>query len=125
MKYIHTGLAASSEERADRFFVAILGLKKSEPRIINMNLAKALFGIHSELKMIHYQGGTVDFEIFVYKKYTAPEKQIAHSCIKVADVTKIVRICRDAEVKVVEVSKGSGVITFISDFDGNLFELKA
>ena len=124
IKFVHTGLAASSEENADRFFIDILGLEKSEPKLIDKKLAQALFGIDDELLMIHYRGETLDYEIFIYQEYKAPEKQIAHSCIKVNDLKTIVGKCKDAGLKVIEVPKGSGVITFISDYDGNLFEVK-
>jgi catechol 2,3-dioxygenase-like lactoylglutathione lyase family enzyme len=124
MEFIHTGLAASSEERADRFFIDILGLEKSEPKIIDKKLIQTLFGIDHELLMIHYKGESVDFEIFVYLDNKAPEKQLAHSCIKVTDLKKILIKCRKAGVKVVQVPKGDSVVTFISDFDGNLFEVK-
>jgi catechol 2,3-dioxygenase-like lactoylglutathione lyase family enzyme len=124
MKIIHTGLAASSEEKADRFFIDILGLEKSEPKMLDKKLTQAIFGINNELLMIHYQDGAVHYEIFVYKEYKAPQKQVAHSCIEVGDFPKIVNKCRDAGMKVVEVPKGSAVITFISDYDGNLFEVK-
>jgi len=60
----------------------------------------------------------------VYQEYKAPEKQIAHSCIQVTNLMNIVNKCRDAGVKVVEIPKGSVVVTFIFDYDGNLFELK-
>jgi len=124
MEIIHTGLAVSSEEKADRFFIDILGLEKSEPKIIDKKLTQAIFGINNELFVIHYQGGTVHYEIFVYQEYKAPEKQVAHSCIKVTDLAKIVNKCREAGVRVVEVPKGSVVVIFISDYDGNLFEVK-
>ena len=124
IKFVHTGLAASSEEKADRFFIDILGLEKSEPKIIDKKLAHALFGIDAELLMIHYGSEAVDYEIFIHQEYKAPEKQIAHSCIKVNDLEKIVKKCKDAGLKVIEVPKGSGVVTFISDYDGNLFEVK-
>jgi catechol 2,3-dioxygenase-like lactoylglutathione lyase family enzyme len=45
MKIIHTGLAASSEEKADRFFIDILGLEKSMPKILDKKLTQAIFGI--------------------------------------------------------------------------------
>ncbi len=124
MKIIHSGLAASSEEKADRFFIGILELEKSIPKILDKNLAQAIFGINSELLIIHYQGGTVHYEILVYQDYKAPEKQIAHSCIQVTDLIHIVNTCRNAGLKVIEVPKGSVVVTFVSDYDGNLFELK-
>jgi len=124
MNYIHSGLAASSEEKADRFYIGILGLEKSMPKTLDKNLAQTIFGINDELLIIHYQGGTAHYEILVYQDYKAPDKQIAHSCIQVTGLTNIVNKCRDAGMKVVEIPKGSIVLTFISDYDGNLFELK-
>ncbi|MBW1810795.1 MAG: VOC family protein [Deltaproteobacteria bacterium] len=124
MEFIHTGLAVSCEENADRFFVDVLGLEKSEPKTIDKNLTQALFGIDQALTMIHYRGGSVHYEIFLLQGYNAPEKQVAHSCIKATDLKRIVTKCKDAGLKVVQVPKGSGVVTFISDYDGNLFEMK-
>lgn len=124
VEFIHAGLDSSSEEKADRFFVDVLGLEKSEPKIIDKKLTRTLFGIDAEPLMIHYQGGTVDYEIFIYQEYKAPEKQITHSCIKVTDLKTIVGKCKNADLKVIEVPKGSSVVTFISDYDGNLFEVK-
>jgi catechol 2,3-dioxygenase-like lactoylglutathione lyase family enzyme len=124
IKFVHTGLAVSSEENADRFFIDILGLEKSESKILDKKLTQNIFGIDDELLMIHYRGEAIDYEIFVHQDYIAPEKQIAHSCIKVNDLEKIVSKCKNAGVKVIEVPKGSSVVTFISDFDGNLFEVK-
>ena len=124
MEIIHTGLAASSEEKADRFFIDILGLEKLIPKTLDKKLTQAIYGINSELLIIHYRGGTVHYEILVYQEYKAPEKQIAHSCIQVTDLVNIVNKCRDAGMKVVEIPKGSVVVTFISDYDGNLFEVK-
>jgi len=124
MEILHTGLAVSSEEKADRFFIDILELEKSEPKILDKKLTQAIFGINNELFVIHYQDGLVHYEIFVHQEYKTPEKQVTHSCIKVTDLAKIVNKCKEAGLKVVEVPKGSVVITFISDYDGNLFELK-
>lgn len=124
MHFIHTGLAASSEKNADDFYSAILGLEKSSPKNLDRDLSLAIFNIDCELLLLHYQSGTTDFEIIIYQGYSAPKIQIAHSCIQVNSKESIVKKCRGAGLKVIEVPKGSGVITFVSDYDGNLFELK-
>ena len=61
MKLIHTGLAASSEEKADRFFIDILGLEKSAPAILDKKLTQAIFGRNDDFLIIHYRCGTVQF----------------------------------------------------------------
>jgi len=53
MKIIHTGLAASSEEKADRFFIDILGLEKLMPKTLDKKLAQGIFGINDELLIIN------------------------------------------------------------------------
>jgi catechol 2,3-dioxygenase-like lactoylglutathione lyase family enzyme len=124
MEILHVGLVASSEENADRFFKDVLGLEKSEPKILDEKLTRAIFGFNQELLMIRYQTESGFYEIFVQPGYQAPQNQVAHSCLKVDNLTGFVEKCRHAGVKVNEVPKGSSVVTFISDFDGNLFEMK-
>jgi catechol 2,3-dioxygenase-like lactoylglutathione lyase family enzyme len=125
MKIIHTGLGAGSEEKADHFFIDILGFEKSGSKTLDKKLTQAIFGINKELLVINYLGGeTAHYEILVYQGYKAAEKQLLHSCIEVDDLANIVDKCKDAGLKIVKVPKGAKVITFISDYDGNLFELK-
>ena len=124
MKFVHTGLGASTEKNADRFFVNILGLEKQIPKILNQEMTRAIFGIAEELLIINYKNENVHYEILVYKEYKTPEKQITHSCLQVKDLINIVDKCRNSGLKVIEVPKEKGVITFISDFEGNLFEFK-
>ena len=124
MKFIHTGLAASSEEKADRFYIDVLGFEKSTPKILDRSMTHAIFGIEKDLLIINYKNENVHYEILIYADYIPPEKQIAHSCIMVIDLKNLIKKCRDAGLKVIEVPKGTGTITFISDYDGNLFEIK-
>ena len=60
----HVALTCSSEEKADKFYQDLLGLQKSEPKIIPPALSKALFDINSELKIINYLDENLHFEIF-------------------------------------------------------------
>ena len=54
-----------------------------------------------------------------------PDKQIAHSCIQVNNLKDFISKCKNAHLKVTEVQKETGsIVTFISDYDGNLFEVK-
>ncbi len=124
MDFIHAGLAASSEEKADRFYAGILGLEKSLPKTLNKDLAQNIFGIDDELLILNYRDKNVHYEILVYQDYKAPEKQIAHTCIQAAGLKDIVNKCSGVGLKVVQIPKGDIVLTFISDYDGNLFELK-
>ncbi len=124
MDFIHTGLPASSEEKADSFYAGILGLEKLPPKTLARNLALQIFGIDDELLVLNYRDKNVRYEILICRDYEAPERQIAHTCIEAAGLKDIVDKCIEAGLKVVQVPKGDVVLTFISDYDGNLFELK-
>ena len=124
MTIIHIGLVASSIEKADLFFINTLGLKKSETKIIDKKITHEIFGINRELLSVHYRDETVDYEILVHQGYVARENQITHTCIKVTNLEDIVNMCRDAGLKVSRIPNKSKFVIFISDYDGNLFEIK-
>ena len=51
----HVAQACSSEKKSDRFYKDLLGLQKSEPKILPMALSSAIFNIDAELVMINYR----------------------------------------------------------------------
>ena len=124
MEFVHTGLAVSSEENADGFYRDLLGLEKLEPKTLPEDLIQALFGISEDLTVINYKSDALHVEIFVYPSYKAPDNLIAHECVKVIDLDGFVAQCKDAGFRVLEVPKGQSAVIFVSDFDGNLFEIK-
>jgi len=65
----HVGLVSSSEEKADVFYADLLGLIKSEPKLLSLELAKAIFNVDRELVTINYQDAHIHFEIF----FTGPD----------------------------------------------------
>lgn len=125
MEHIHSGLTVSTEDNADRFFMGILGLEKLASKTLARGVAKAIFGLDTDLLVLQYRSGTVHYEVFVVQGFKAPEGQLAHSCLKLADLEGVLRRCRQGGAKVITAEKASGVVTFVSDYDGNLFELKA
>ena len=121
----HVALTCSSEEKADKFYQDLLGLQKSEPKIIPPALSKALFDIDSELKIINYQDENLHFEIFFSDQNSGAAKRIDHACLQVDDLEALLERCRTLQVKIVQVPKGDNLLTFISDDDGNPFEIKS
>lgn len=124
MEFLHAGITASSEEKADRFYREILGLEKSGPKILDENLARSIFGIDKSIELIRYKGEKIDLEILIDPGFKTPNSGISHSCIRVHDINELVSKCKKSELKIVQTRKDKSTITFISDFDGNLFELK-
>ena len=121
---LHAGLTASSEKRADEFYVGLLGLKKAEPKILAAEICRAIFGVDRELTIVNYIGGSAHFEIFIGGETPIPARRIEHACIGVEDLSEFLRKCDTLGVEVIRVPKGESLLTFIKDADGNLFEIK-
>jgi catechol 2,3-dioxygenase-like lactoylglutathione lyase family enzyme len=117
-------LTSSSEEKSDKFYQALLGLKKSKPKTIPPSLSKALFDINSELKIINYLDENLHFEIFLTSHNNSSVRRIEHVCLEVDDLASFLEKCRTLQVKIVQVPRENKLLTFISDDDGNLFEIK-
>ena len=120
----HVGLACSQENNADRFYKDLLGLKKSQPKTLSSDLAKAIFNLDAELQIINYMDENLHFEIFITGGAKGNLGNIDHLCLEVSDLAVFVEKCRYLNVAVSQIPKGDKILTFIRDFDGNMFEIK-
>ncbi len=119
----HVGLACSNEGNADKFYRDLLGLNKSEPKILSADLSNAIFKINGRLSIINYTSGNLHFEVFITHR-AFKSSPIAHQCLEVNDLALFIEKCRKMGVKIAQVPKADKLLTFIEDFDGNLFEIK-
>ena len=121
----HVALTSSSEEKADKFYQGLLGMQKSAPKTIPPSLSRALFDLDSELKIIDYRNDHLHFEIFITSRNQSSLRRIEHVCLEVHDLTAFLENCRRLQVKIDQVPKQDKLLTFISDDDGNRFEIKS
>ena len=120
----HVGLTCSSEENSDKFYRDLLGLKKSGPKTLPAELSRAIFNFDAELQIINYMDENVHFEIFIHSQNRHHAGLIEHSCLDVGDLEIFLEKCRAMEVEISQIPKGDKTLTFIKDYDGNLFEIK-
>lgn len=120
----HVALTCSSEKKSDRFYKDLLGLQKSEPKILPVALSRAIFNIDAELVMINYQDEKAHFEIFITGHSVNRSRQVEHTCLEVDDLPDFIKKCNERGVDISQIPKGDRTLTFIRDFDGNLFEIK-
>jgi catechol 2,3-dioxygenase-like lactoylglutathione lyase family enzyme len=125
MHFKHVALACSSEEKSDTFYADLLGLTKSEPKTLPCELSKAIFNIDTELLMINYQDENAHFEIFITGPHQGSSRKIEHTCLEVANLEVFLENCRGLNVDIARIPRGDKTLTFIRDFDGNLFEIKS
>ena len=137
MNLLHIALASSSEENADKFYRDLLRLEKAAPKALPSSLARAIFNIDSDFSIINYMDKSLHFEVFVKRgegltgkdelsarSDDAGRRRIDHVCLAVADLSAFLEECRAMGIGVIQAPKGDYVVTFISDYDGNIFEIK-
>ncbi len=120
----HMALTCSTEEKSDKFYKNLLGLRKLAPKTLTRTLSLGIFKVDSELKVINYLDEYVHFEIFITSQCNRNISQIGHVCLEIKNLEVFLGKCRKMDVKIVQASKGDALITFIRDYDGNLFEIK-
>lgn len=119
----HVGLVCTSEENADRFYTGLLGLEKKTPKILSAEISRGLFDVDSEMLIINYERKPLVFEIFIAGQKGATPNRIEHMCLTVDDLESFLARCRAMDVTIVQVPKGDKIISFVSDYDGNRFEI--
>jgi catechol 2,3-dioxygenase-like lactoylglutathione lyase family enzyme len=124
MRLIHAGLVSSSEDTADRFFGAVLGLEKTRKSQLPAELADRLFGVDAGCEIVYYECGDFEIEVFLTGRPEAVDGRISHLCLEVASRPELLASCAAAGIAVRDVPKGDSSVVFIVDEDGNLYEIK-
>ena len=125
MNIKHVALTAGSEQKADAFYADLLGLTKAEPKTLPLELSQTIFNVDRELVMINYRDEKLHFEIFIAPAVGENSAKIEHTCLEVDGFDKFLAKCRNLNVDIAQIPKGDKILTFVRDFDGNVFEIKA
>ena len=124
MKLHHVALVCRSQENADRFYEGILGLRKIKSFMLGKDLAEQIFEIPRECRVILYGNDHFAAEVFVADPAPGKVTPFVHLCLEVEDREEFVKRCEAMHVEVNRIPKGDALLTFIKDYDGNLFEIK-
>lgn len=124
MRLNHVALVCNSEQSADDFYQGILGLRRIRSSVLSQDLARRIFGIDRECQMLVYGNDRFIVEVFVAADSPGRAASFEHVCLEVEDVEEFVKSCEARGVTVNRVPKGDRLLTFVKDFDGNLFEIK-
>jgi catechol 2,3-dioxygenase-like lactoylglutathione lyase family enzyme len=126
MKLEHIAVAAHSEEQADAFFVALLGLNRTRTSSVPADMMRDLFGVERETPMLRYAGEGLDVEVFVTGDDRKALDTFTHCCLVVDDRERFCRQAQSRGLSVIRVPKksGDGSVVFVNDFYGNRYEIK-
>jgi catechol 2,3-dioxygenase-like lactoylglutathione lyase family enzyme len=124
MRLHHVGLVCSSEERADRFYEGILGLTKVKTSELIEDFTEQIFHTPQRCLMIFYGNNELAVEVFVPEEPPASNVPFAHLCLEVEDREAFLEKCQGSGLEVRRIPRGDTFLAFVSDYDGNLFEIK-
>jgi len=124
MKLNHVALVCSSEQRADDFYEGVLELRKIKSSVVSSELCRQIFDIDNECQVLVYGDSLFTVEVFLATPAPGRETSFEHICVEVKNIEKFVNRSEAMQVEVNRVPKGDRLLTFVKDYDGNLFEIK-
>ena len=124
MRLHHVAVVCSSQENADRFYGNILGLRKIKASSLSEDFAEAIFHIAQKCAVVLYGNENMVIEVFVPESPAENRAPFVHLCLEVENRQEFARKCQDNNLTVNRVEKGGSLLIFVSDYDGNLFEVK-
>jgi catechol 2,3-dioxygenase-like lactoylglutathione lyase family enzyme len=124
VKLRHVALVYRSEENADRFLIGVLGLKRSEPKMLTRELCRSIFDEDREMMMAYYADDSLQFEVFIDARHPGKTRPVEHVCLEVEDMGAFLERCGREGVSIRRVPRSDSVLVFVSDADHNLFEIK-
>ena len=124
MRLHHVAVTCSSQENADRFYEGLLPLQKIKTTTLSEGLAGQIFDTAQKCQVILYANETFAVEVFVPASLPGKRAPFVHLCLEVENREEFVERCQDMALPVKRIEKGDSLLTFVEDFDGNLFEIK-
>jgi catechol 2,3-dioxygenase-like lactoylglutathione lyase family enzyme len=123
MEIIHYSLACSSTENADRFYTGCLGFEKTATKFLPADLSETFFNLNKELVVLNYTRNNIMFEIIINELMEPKLNPIEHICLSVENKPEFLKKIDGLGLNILQKKKGEKTVTFIYDFDGNLFEI--
>jgi catechol 2,3-dioxygenase-like lactoylglutathione lyase family enzyme len=124
MRLHHVAVICSSQENADRFYEGVLGLQKTRTSPLSEELGRQIFNIAQKCQIILYANETFAVEVFVPASFPEKRAPFLHLCLEVENGEAFIGKCQEMALPVKRIEKGDSLLTFVQDYDGNLFEIK-
>jgi catechol 2,3-dioxygenase-like lactoylglutathione lyase family enzyme len=120
----HIGLVNRDEEDAILFYQDFLGLDKTRDFMVSSELAKQLFGMSREIKVLVFEKETFKIEVFISPEYTVSSPRLNHLGISVNDLNQFIQTAGKKGIQVIFGNHAGKTVYFIKDYSGNLVEIK-
>ena len=122
----HIAVTSNSEEESDKFFVDLLGLKKSRSFVVSKDKMEQFFGVSKEQDVIRYESHSMSVEVFVTNDDSKARDIFTHSCLLVDKRDDLVKKAKAMSFPVIKVPRAdsNSYYLFIKDNWENLYEVK-
>ena len=122
----HIAVTSNSEEESDKFFVDLLGLKKSRSFVVSKDKMEQFFGVSKEQDVIRYESHSMSVEVFVTNDDSKARDIFTHSCLLVDKRDDLVKKAKAMSFPVIKVPRAdsNSYYLFIIDNWENLYEVK-
>jgi len=126
MKIEHIAVGSNSEEKADKFFINLLELKKLRDFAVPDDLMEEFFGVRKEQRIVRYGNDEVSIEVFITDDKNQALDRFTHTCLIIEDRIKLIERAKKLNFEVIQVTRkdSDSFYLFLKDFYGNLFEIK-
>ena len=126
MKIEHIAVSSNSEEKADEFFMELLGMKKERDFVVPEDLMAKFFNVKKEQRVIRYKNEDLSVEAFITDDKNQSLDKFTHTCLIVEDRIRLIEKAKKLNLKVMQVPRknSDGFYLFLKDTYGNLFEIK-
>ena len=127
MKIDHIAVSSNSEEKADKFFNKLLGLKQIKSFMVSDDLMEQFFGVRKEQKIVRYGNDEVSVEVFITYENNQASDKFTHNCLIIEDRISLIEKARKLNIEMIKVSRkdSENFYLFLKDSYGNLFEIKS
>ncbi len=121
----HIALECADRDKARLFYSTILNLPLERSFTIDEALAERIFQKAAEVEVDVFRSDALAFEIF-YPVHRTPQPRYVHTCIEVANKEELLRRCEEngKEPMLIADPNRDRTLLFLTDFSGNLFEVK-
>lgn len=126
MKTEHIAVASNSEIESDKFFIGLLGLKKTRSFDVSAELMEKFFGIKEDHHLIRYENKDLSFEVIITNENSKCKDIFTHVCLSVDDKETFINKARGMGFKTIKVPRknNEGFYYFIWDLFQNYYEIK-
>jgi len=126
LKIEHIAVSSNSEEKADEFFIELLGMRKERDFVVPEELMEQFFNVKKEQRIIRYENEDLSVEAFITDDKNHAQDRFTHTCLIVEDRMRLIEKAKKLNLEVIQVPRknSDGFYLFLKDTYGNLFEIK-